>query len=373
MVTDSRPGFLGIGQATARGIAQATVRGHRAGGTLLVHGPRGAGGDEFVEDLLALLFCGAADAAPRPCNACRECRDARSRAHPDFVVGSPATWRAARTGGESIVAAARRWLSEASSAPIRAANRVVLIEHVDEANEQTQNALLKALEEPAPRQLFVLTAAEPARVLPTIRSRAQSLRLGRVPRDELVAWLVDVEQLPGDQAHAVARIADGMSGTAAGYARQPRLLDWRRRTQAELLALLAQGRAARFAAARELVAETARSTVVEEQSVDAGPADDGATAPLATAQQRAAALLVLDAWIALARDLALIATGRPGLAPSVDFVEGAEAAGAALPPAVAARAVRDLEHVRDGIEQHAAPRLAMSAAMLSWPSSRTAR
>jgi DNA polymerase-3 subunit delta' len=367
MRSTTQPGFQGVGQATARGIARGASRRVRLGRTLLIHGPRAAGAAPFVEDLLALLLCADTDLERRPCNACRGCGDGRARRHPDLVIGSPALWRESRSGGESITAAARRWLMEASGAPIVASQRVILIEGVDAATEQTQNVLLKALEEPNPRQLFVLTAEEPSRVLPTIRSRAQALRLGPVPRDELVAWLVEREHLTDDQARAIARIADGMAGTAIGFARNPQQLEWRRRVQGELLALLPRGRAERIAAGRELVAEAIR--LVEVVEADAAPSDEeavGRAAP-ATAQQRAGALLVLDAWIALARDLAMVAAGRPGLAPATELLDGAEAVGRAISTREVAQAMRALERIRDGVAVNAAPRLAMSAAMLAWP------
>ncbi len=361
------PGFQGLGHATARGIASGASRRGRLGRTLLVHGPRAAGGASFIDDLLAMLLCADADLERRPCNACRGCSDGRGRAHPDLVIGSTALWRGARSGGESIVAAARRWLMEAAGAPIVAGQRVILIEGVDDASEQAQNVLLKALEEPNPRQVFVLTAEEPGRVLPTIRSRAQSLRLGPVPRDELVAWLVEREHLTDDQALSIARIADGMAGAAIGFARNSQQLEWRRRVQGELLALLPLGRADRIAAGRDLVAEAIR--LVEDVGEEPQVSDEDASvrAAPATGQLRAGALLVLDAWISLARDLAMVAAGRAHLAPSTELVDGTEAAGRAISIGEAAQAVRDLERIRDGIAVNAAPRLAMSVAMLAWP------
>jgi DNA polymerase-3 subunit delta' len=290
------------------------------------------------------------------------------------VVGSPSVWRETRSGGESIVAAARRWLMEAAGAPIAAAQRVILIERIDSASEAAQNALLKALEEPNPRQLFVLTAEDPGRVLPTIRSRAQALRLGPVPRDELVAWLVEREHLTNDRARRVARIADGMAGAAVVYARNPELEEWRRRVQGELLSLLDRGHAERFAAGRELVAEALRLVSPDDEAAAAPSGDEevatgGRTGP-ATGQQRAGTLLVLDAWLALARDLAVAAAGRPQLALAGELVEGLEAAARSLGVVRAGRAVRDLERIREGVMINAAPRLAMAAAMLAWPARR---
>lgn len=365
-MTAGPTGFLGLGQSTARDLLLGAVQNGRIGGTLLVHGPRGVDLAAFTNDLLAVLLCAGSDASARPCNACRGCRDARSRSHPDLVVGSPTAWRDARSGGESIVAAARRWLASASGTPIVADRRVVLIERADGANEQVQNVLLKALEEPSRRQLFILTAHDASLLLPTIRSRCQSIRLGPVAREALVEWLVDAEHLPLDQARSVARIADGMAGHAADYARTPGLLDWRRRTQGELLSLLGRGRATRLATVRELVdgASGFVSPLPDEPA-----AADGEPAARATtsAQQRGAALLVLAAWTDLARDLALAASGRPELAPSVELLPEIVEIAPRLSASELAATTRRFERIREGLLANAAPRLAMAVAAIAWP------
>jgi len=360
----SAAGFLSLGQATSRTIVQRSSARGRLQRTLLIHGPAGSGKGAFVDDLLALLLC-QAGGGERPCNACSGCRHARARTHPDLVIGSPERWREGRSTGESIVAAARTWLTEGAGAPIAGERRVILIEGVDRANEQTQNALLKALEEPTSRHMFVLVADEPTRVLPTIRSRSQAVRVGAVPRAELVAWLVDRERLPVDQADALARIAGGMAGTAIGWARSPHLVDWRRRTQRELLGLLGRGRADRFSSVRDLLDDAARLGV-EQPAGDEVPVTEDGVRP-SGGVHREAALLIVDAWLGLARDLAVSAAGRPQIA-----------AAAALDPElprlagqIGQAAIRDfialLERIRDGLRENAAPRLALEVAMLAWP------
>ena len=359
VISTDAPGFLSLGQAAARRIAERGMTHGRAGRTLLVHGPPGAGKDAFVDDLLALAFCTHADPARRPCNACRGCHDARARTHPDLVIGSPDGWRDARSTGESIVAVARRWLLEASGSPIVADRRIVLVERADRASEQIQNALLKALEEPSDRHAFILVADEPARLLPTIRSRCQALRIGPVPRDELVAHLMDVEKLPRDLADALARISGGLSGTATAFARNRDVLDWRRRVQAELLSLLERGRADRFASVRDLLDETVAL-------VPARPAeDDEARTPASV--QREAAILIVEAWIGVARDLLVAVAGRPVLAPGIELGPELESAAAGVDVPALLASIERLESVHAGLRENAAPKLALEAAMLAWP------
>jgi len=356
-------GFRSVGQAAARRMARHAVGRGRLGRTLLVHGPPGAGKSAFVDDLLALAFCTADDPDGRPCNACRGCRDARGRSHPDLVIGSPQAWREMRATGESIVGAARRWLLESAGAPVLAPQRIVLIERADRANEQTQNALLKALEEPNERHAFVLVADEPARLLPTIRSRSQPMRIGPVPRAELAAHLQDDLALPRDQADALARIANGLAGTARAYAEHADLLAWRRRLQNELLSLLDRGRAERFASARDLLDETVR--LGAPPTADLGPDDEAPRTPASI--QREAALLMVDAWLSLARDLLVAAADRAELAPSGELAPQVSELGPRIGVEPLVRSIGVLERAFDGLRENAAPRLTLEAAMLAWP------
>lgn len=93
--------------------------------------------------------------------------------------------------------------------------RVVLIDAVDEMNRNAANAVLKVLEEPPKRSLLLLLAHNPARLLPTIRSRCRRLAL-RPLDDETVATLAMRYRpdLSADDAHGLARLGEGSIGRA---------------------------------------------------------------------------------------------------------------------------------------------------------------
>lgn len=74
--------------------------------------------------------------------------------------------------------------------------RVVIVDPADDLNVSAANALLKNLEEPPPRTIFILVAHQPGALLPTIRSRTQIIRLSPLSEPELADALASVEDMP---------------------------------------------------------------------------------------------------------------------------------------------------------------------------------
>ena len=95
-------------------------------------------------------------------------------------------------------------------------HRVVIVDAADEMNRSAANAILKLLEEPPKRATLLLVAHQPARLLPTIRSRCRVLRLAPLPPDALAAA---VAQAGGPaQAAGLAELAEGSVGAALALA-----------------------------------------------------------------------------------------------------------------------------------------------------------
>lgn len=136
----------------------------------------------------ALLFAGAADERRRqtageltkalfcetqsgdPCDVCRACRLVDKRMHPDYYVLTPSKETAVIK-----IEPVRELIARANLKPLEAPSKVFVIEQADAMTEDAQNSLLKTLEEPAGNTLIILIPQDPRALLPTIRSRAQSL------------------------------------------------------------------------------------------------------------------------------------------------------------------------------------------------------
>jgi DNA polymerase-3 subunit delta' len=143
----------------------------------LITGPPGSGRSNLAYAFASALLCKNGG-----CGHCPDCTQVAARTHPDLAV--LATERVIISIDE-----VRRLVSSSQFSPSVSRYRVVVIEDADRMVERTSNVLLKALEEPPERTVWVLCAPSEADLLPTIRSRVRSVRL-RVPSTDDVAALV---------------------------------------------------------------------------------------------------------------------------------------------------------------------------------------
>jgi DNA polymerase-3 subunit delta' len=151
---------------------------------LLVCGPPGVGKRLLAERLALRLLCLGA-VGGEACGTCRGCQLMRAGTHPDCLRVQPE-----EPGRQIRIAQVRDALVEfVMRTPSISGHKVVLIDPADAMNTPTANCLLKSLEEPAPRTHLLLLSDSPVRLLPTIRSRCEQLRLGPPSRDEGIAWL----------------------------------------------------------------------------------------------------------------------------------------------------------------------------------------
>jgi DNA polymerase III subunit delta' len=143
----------------------------------LFTGPPGSG-----RSVAARAFAAARECPRSGCGECRECRTALDGTHADVDLVA--------TEGLSIkVEQARDLAARAAESPVVGRWRVIVVEDADRLTERAADALLKALEEPVPRTVWVLCAPSLEDVIITLRSRARHIRL-RTPSVEAVAGLL---------------------------------------------------------------------------------------------------------------------------------------------------------------------------------------
>ena len=199
------------------------LAGEQVAGTYLFVGPAGVG-----KTALAMAFAQAAACLnPRhdPFDACGECESCvriESRTNPEVHLIAPAgdqtqIWqfwdRDGRPSG--VVQHTLRY------SPVIGRKRVYILERADTLNEPAANSLLKVLEEPPPYALFILLSPHPARMLPTVLSRSQLVRLTPSPTAALSGYLVSTLGIEPERARTFASYAEGRTGAALNLARNP--------------------------------------------------------------------------------------------------------------------------------------------------------
>ncbi len=117
------------------------------------------------------------DEARAPCGECRSCRKALAGIHPDIITVARPTDDKGRPKREIGVEQIRAVNADACILPNEAARKVYIIDEADTMNTAAQNAALKLLEEPPAGALFLLCAANPGLLLPTVRSRCAEISL----------------------------------------------------------------------------------------------------------------------------------------------------------------------------------------------------
>lgn len=132
-----------------------------------------------------------------------------------FLLRRPYDEKAARLKQDITVDEVRRMKSFFTLSAADGGHRVAIIDAVDDMNASAANALLKLLEEPPARVTLLLIAHQPARLLPTIRSRCRALRLAPLGATDLSDALTAAggEVAPGDRT-ALAELAGGSVGAA---------------------------------------------------------------------------------------------------------------------------------------------------------------
>jgi DNA polymerase III subunit delta' len=165
-------------------------------------GPPGSGRSSAAVAFAQALIC-----PNQGCSVCNECQSATTGGHPDVEV--------IRTEGLSIkVEEIRELLTRVAWAPSMGGWRVVVMEDADRLTESAANALLKAIEEPGTRTVWLLCAPTLHDVLPTIRSRCRHLQL-RTPSIEAVTQvLIRRDNISPTMADFAARVSQGHVGRA---------------------------------------------------------------------------------------------------------------------------------------------------------------
>jgi DNA polymerase III subunit gamma/tau len=176
-----------VGQDAITTTLSNAMRLRRIAPAYLLTGPRGTGKTSSARILAKSLNCIGSDVpTPEPCGVCEVCQ-AITRGNALDVIEIDA---ASNTGVDNI----RELIERAQFAPVQCRYKIYCLDEVHMLSTAAFNALLKTLEEPPERVVFILATTDPQRVLPTIISRCQRFDFRRIPLQPMVAHLIYIAQ-----------------------------------------------------------------------------------------------------------------------------------------------------------------------------------
>ena len=169
---------------------------------LLLRGRAGTGKHDFALSVAKAVLCSKASALQHACGSCPSCNWFAEGTHPDFMLVGPEeagdvdessinTVKKKTTKKTQISVAKIRQLIEYLTLSSHQVNayRVIIISPADMLNGASANALLKMLEEPPAKTLFLLVSSQPQRLLATITSRCQAIDMPLPSRADALEWL----------------------------------------------------------------------------------------------------------------------------------------------------------------------------------------
>ncbi|MFT4215580.1 MAG: DNA polymerase III subunit delta' [Micropruina sp.] len=212
-----------VGQERVVEVLRRAVAGdaHAMTHAWLVTGPPGSGRSNAARAFAAALQCERGG-----CGECSACRTALSGAHPDVTL--------VRTEQLSIgVDEVRELVRRAAMSPTLGRYQVLVVEDADRVTERGADALLKSIEEPAAKTVWLLCAPTPDEVVVTIRSRCRRVELATPSAAAVAELLVRRDGASPELAEFAARVAQGHIGRARMLARN----EAARTRRAELLEL----------------------------------------------------------------------------------------------------------------------------------------
>src|SRR5207245_2008521 len=166
---------------------------------MLMQRGRRLGELDFAQAAAQCLLCESLRTGERPCGPCHACNWFSLGKHPDFRLIVPESMApesreegaepSKRRSEQIRIEQAREIADFLAVGTHRGGLRVILIYPAEAMNANTQNALLKNLEEPPPATVFLLVTTQPERLLATVRSRCLKFTLPFPPSDPVLRWL----------------------------------------------------------------------------------------------------------------------------------------------------------------------------------------
>jgi DNA polymerase-3 subunit delta' len=283
------------------------------------------------------------EATEPPCGECNSCRKIASAKHADVQIiglGSSGNSEGDKNRAEIGIDRIREMQSSASLPPFEGSYKVFIVDGAEHLSLEAANCLLKTLEEPVGRVVFVLLATSDTLLPATVVSRCQRLELSPLSAKQVEAALSQRGVEP-QKAKLLIRLCRGCLGWAILSASDDALLQQRAERLEKLLEILGAGYEVRFVHALQMSAQFSQS---REPVYD-----------------------ILNTWLDWWRDLLLIKTGCKDAIINIDFEATLVEQAGDFSLAEIREVIERLQTTGEQLKQNVSSQLALGALMLAIP------
>ena len=321
-----------VGQDKILSLLDYSLRTDGVAHAHLIVGPRHVGKRTLATNLAQALNC---DGPEPPCGQCRSCQRILEGKHAD--VAALGLDSKTEIGIDDI----RELQRLANLPPYEGRCKVFIIDEAEYLSTEAANSLLKILEEPPQRVVWLLLAAEEERLLPTIISRCQRLELKPVSSEQVQGVLVNSYNVDADKAKLLTRLCHGRLGWALSALTNDDILEQRSQRIAKLVSLLTASLEQRFAYAQELASQFS--------------------------QDRRTGAEIMETWLDWWRDLMLIKGGCQEAIINADYETVLEGQTRGLSLSEIKGFLDNLGLLQEAISKNVNPRLALEWLVLNLP------
>lgn len=330
-----------IGQKNAVSLLQRSLETGNVSHAYLFTGPAHSGKMTLAIELAKALNC--AGNGP-PCGECDSCIKITESKHADVqVIGLTTADNAddSKTKTGISIEQIRQLQHSASLPPFEGEYKIYIIENAEMMSTEAANALLKTLEEPESRVVFILLASDAGLLLETVTSRCQPVEMVPVPVAEIERVLVSDFTIEKENAALLARLSRGWFGWAVNAATNDELIENRTEILDRIIELSEADCEERFAYSTQLAGKFSsdRHYVFER----------------------------LDLWIDWWRDILLAKSGMIDNVTNIDRREEIQMIAEKRTLIKIRHFIRSIQSAGEQLRQNANPRLVLEVLMLDMP------
>ena len=335
-----------IGQPKAVSMLQRGLETSSLAHAYLFTGPAHVGKMTLALNLAQAVNCESAEAPfdsaqGKPCGECDSCKKIASGKHADVQTIVMNGEDSEENRAKISVTQIEDLQHSVSLPPFEGKCKVFIIDGAEFLSTGAANRLLKTLEEPVGRVVFILLTVDEKLMLQTVVSRCQRIELALIPANRIEAALAEKWAVPPENAKLLSRLCHGCLGWAVSAARDDNIPGQRDEWLDALLDAIDSGAEERFAYANQLANQFG--------------------------QNRGQVYAKLDLWLDWWRDLLLVKAGLVDGVANVDRLDTLSEMADGLSLAQVKAFIKSIRSAADNLRLNASPRLALEVLMLDIP------